>query len=170
MGELFRLDPPDAQDAPRADAGHQGQPHAGRAGIRGGGRNPRDEADGALDHFIERDGIRFAGMHLIIDLWQAENLHDVEVVERALRDAVAAAGATLLGIDLHRFSPNGGISGVAVLAESHISIHTWPERAFAAVDVFMCGDAEPRKTIAVLRQAFAPGMLTVAEHKRGVIP
>jgi S-adenosylmethionine decarboxylase len=126
-------------------------------------------ADAVLDHFIERDGMRFAGTHLIIDLWRASNLDKVDVVEAALRRAADAAGATLLKIDLHCFTPNGGITGVAVLAESHISIHSWPERAYAAVDIFMCGDAEPHRAIDVLREAFAPGMLTVAEHKRGVV-
>ena len=123
-----------------------------------------------LDHFVERDGMRFAGTHLIIDLWHASSLDDVNVVETALRSAAEAAGATLLNIDLHCFSPNGGITGVAVLAESHISIHTWPECAYAAIDVFMCGDAEPHKAIEVLRHAFRPRMLTISEHKRGVMP
>ena len=58
--------------------------------------------------------------------------------------------ATLLHIHLHHFTPNGGVSGVAVLAESHISIHCWPEAGYAALDVFMCGDAEPRETVGVL--------------------
>jgi S-adenosylmethionine decarboxylase len=122
-----------------------------------------------LDHFVERDGMRFAGTHLIVDLWHATNLDDLQLVEQALWDAAARAGATLLNIDLHHFTPNGGISGVAVLAESHISIHTWPELAYAAVDVFMCGAARPHKAIEVLRGVFMPGMVTLAEHKRGVI-
>lgn len=123
------------------------------------------------DHFVERDGLRFAGTHLIIDLWEASNLGDIEVVETALRGAAVAAGATLLKMDLHSFTPGGGITGVAVLAESHISIHTWPERAYAAVDVFMCGDADPHKAIGVLRHAFGPRLLlTVSEHRRGVMP
>lgn len=123
-----------------------------------------------LDHFIERDGMRFAGTHLIVDFWHALSLDNINVVETALRDAAEAAGATLLNIDLHCFTPNGGITGVAVLAESHISIHTWPERAYAAVDVFMCGDAEPQKAVDVLRGAFRPQMLTISEQKRGVMP
>ncbi len=123
-----------------------------------------------LDHFVERDGMRFAGTHLIIDLWQASSLDDIEVVKAALRDAAEAAGATLLNIDLHCFTPNGGITGVAVLAESHISIHTWPDCTYAAVDVFMCGDAQPHKAIEVLRHAFRPRMLTISEHRRGVMP
>lgn len=122
-----------------------------------------------LDHFVSRDGLRFAGTHLIVDLWDATSLDDLSLVEKALRDAADRAGATLLNIDLHHFSPNGGISGVAVLAESHISIHTWPEVSYAAVDIFMCGNAEPHKAIDVLKEAFLPGTVTLAEHKRGVI-
>lgn len=130
---------------------------------------PAPANDGRLDHFIQRDGMLFAGTHLIVDLWHASNLDDLQLVEQALRDAAARAGATLLNIDLHHFSPNGGISGVAVLAESHISIHTWPEISYAAVDIFMCGAAQPHKAIEVLKGAFLPGHVTLAEHKRGMI-
>lgn len=128
-----------------------------------------DQAD-TVDHFVERDGLRFAGTHLVVDLWNASHLDDIEVVEGALRAAVLAAGATLLKLDLHCFSSSGGITGVAVLAESHISIHTWPERAYAAVDVFMCGDADPYKAINALRHALSPRILTVSEYRRGVMP
>lgn len=120
------------------------------------------------DHFVRRDGIEFAGTHLILDLWNAQRLDEMETVEAALRKAASDAGATLLNIDLHRFEPNGGISGVAVLAESHISIHTWPERGYAAVDVFMCGDAQPLKAIHVLKEAFEPESVTLLEHRRGM--
>lgn len=127
------------------------------------------EEEERLDHFVERDGLLFAGTHLIADLWDASRLDDLAVVEDALRRATEAAGATLLNIDLHHFTPNGGISGVAVLAESHISIHTWPERAYAAIDIFMCGDARPHEAIKILREAFAPAHIQLAEHKRGMV-
>lgn len=119
------------------------------------------------DFFIERDGERFAGTHLIIDLMQAEQLDDLAYVEETLRACVTAAGATLLHIHLHHFTPNGGVSGVAVLAESHISIHTWPECGYAALDVFMCGDARPHEAVEVLRKAFSPERVKVEEHRRG---
>ncbi|MGH6889285.1 MAG: adenosylmethionine decarboxylase [Rhizomicrobium sp.] len=121
------------------------------------------------DHFITKNGLTYAGSHLIIDLWEAENLANRERIERALVDAVNAAGATLLHIHLHRFTEGGGISGVAVLAESHISVHTWPERGYAAFDVFMCGGAEPRKALPVFKEAFRPGRIVIGEHKRGVL-
>lgn len=121
------------------------------------------------DHFVHRDGKLFAGTHLILDFWGARHLDRRKVVERAMRDAVRAAGATLLHLHLHRFTPGGGISGVAVLAESHISVHTWPERGYAAFDVFMCGTADPRRCVPVLEQAFRPRRSIVGEHLRGVV-
>lgn len=130
---------------------------------------PSDTTE-SYDHFVERDGMRFAGIHLIVDLWDASKLDDLDVVEKALRDSALVSGATLLKLDLHCFTPSGGVTGVAVLAESHISIHTWPERMYAAVDVFMCGDAKPHRSIQVLRRAFHPRTLTVNEHRRGVMP
>ncbi len=120
-----------------------------------------------VDHFITRNGKRYAGTHLIVDLWGAERLDDLDHVEQTLVDAVDAAGATLLHIHLHHFTPNGGISGVAVLAESHISIHSWPECGYAALDVFMCGDAQPERAVDVLRTAFRPASVHVGEFLRG---
>jgi S-adenosylmethionine decarboxylase len=119
------------------------------------------------DHFVVRNGVRCAGVHLIIDLYEAEGLSDIDRIEEALRMCVAAAGATLLHIHLHHFEPNGGVSGVAVLAESHISIHSWPEANYAALDVFMCGSAKPDNCIPVLREAFKPKRIVVGEHLRG---
>lgn len=130
--------------------------------------NPGGEAE-QKDYWITRNGLTFAGSHLILDLWEAEQLDDAELMERALVEAVTAAGATLLHIHLHKFSPNGGVSGVAVLSESHISVHTWPEKGFAAFDVFMCGHAEPAKAIPVLERFFRPKRMVIGDHKRGVL-
>jgi S-adenosylmethionine decarboxylase len=81
----------------------------------------------------------YQGQHLIADLHGATGLEDVALVGRCLTAAAAAAGATLLELRLHSFGPGQGITGVAMLAESHISIHTWPEYGSACVDLFMCG-------------------------------
>ena len=120
------------------------------------------------DHFVVRNGVRCAGAHLIIDLYQAERLDDIAHIDQTLRACVEASGATLLHIHLHRFEPNGGVSGVAVLAESHISVHSWPEHGYAALDVFMCRNANPDACVPVLREAFAPKRIAVGEHLRGV--
>lgn len=121
----------------------------------------------AKDHFIQRNGLEFAGTHLLLDLWGASDLDDLQRMEQAMRDIVDACGATLLHIHLHHFTPSGGISGVAVLAESHISVHTWPERDYAAFDVFMCGDAQPENSVAILKRAFFPRKIEVYEELRG---
>ncbi len=123
--------------------------------------------DDRKDHFIKRDGVRFAGTHLIIDLFGARRLDDLKHIERTLKRCVEVAGATLLHIHLHHFTPNGGVSGVAVLAESHISIHSWPEADYAALDVFMCGEARPHLSIPVLKEAFGASEVVVKEHLRG---
>ena len=119
------------------------------------------------DYFIEKDGVRFAGTHLLVDLWQAHNLSDPCHIDSALRAAAVRAGATILHSHFHHFSPNAGVSGVVVLAESHISIHTWPERQFAAIDIFMCGNCNPHDSIPVLRDAFTPGRIDCDERRRG---
>jgi S-adenosylmethionine decarboxylase len=119
------------------------------------------------DHFKEIDGVRFAGTHLIVDLFGAKRLDDIEFIDATMRECVEASGATLLHIHLHHFTENNGVSGVAVLAESHISIHSWPENGYVALDVFMCGDAEPQRAVDVLRRAFQPDRVEVGEHRRG---
>ena len=119
------------------------------------------------DHFRDEGGARFAGKHLIIDLFDAKRLDDVSHVEATLKRCVEAAGATLLHIHLHNTQPNGGVTGVAVLAESHISVHSWPEAGYGAFDVFMSGDTEPEKCIDVLREAFDARHVAIKEHRRG---
>jgi S-adenosylmethionine decarboxylase len=128
-------------------------------------QNRTDDAR-AKDHFAVRNGVHCAGVHLIIDLHGAKRLNDIEHIEATLRRCVEAASATLLHIHLHHFQPSG-VSGVAVLAESHISIHTWPEQGYAALDVFMCGSADPDRCIPVLREAFSAKRVGVNELLRG---
>lgn len=118
------------------------------------------------DHFIRRNGRVFAGTHLIVEVIDGTGLDDEARIERAFRDCVDAAGATLLHIHTHKFSPQG-VSGVAVLAESHISVHTWPEIGYGAFDVFMCGDAEPWRAVDVLKAAFQTEDVRVTELLRG---
>jgi len=118
------------------------------------------------DHFIRRDGRTFAGTHLIIEVVKGSGLDDEARIQKAFRDCVDACGATLLHIHTHKFSPQG-VSGVAVLAESHISVHTWPEIGYGAFDVFMCGDAQPWRAVEILRAAFNAREVRVSELLRG---
>ena len=130
-------------------------------------RSSRGQSTQRYDHFISRDGERWAGTHLLIDLYDAEGLDDLDRMEDTLRDCVEKSGATLLHFHLHHFTPNDGISGVAVLAESHISVHTWPEAGYAAFDAFMCGDADPHACVEILGKAFNAGRVSVREQRRG---
>jgi S-adenosylmethionine decarboxylase len=127
----------------------------------------QDGDEQRTDYFVRRDGMTFAGTHLLVDIWGANNLDDPALIDSALREAAIVAGATILHSHFHHFTPNGGVSGVVVLAESHISIHTWPERNYAAIDLFMCGACDPHLSIPVLRRAFAPERVDVDEQRRG---
>lgn len=127
----------------------------------------QDKEDKRSDHFVKKDGNVFAGTHLLVDLWGAQKIDDLKHVESAIREAVIASQATLLHIHLHHFTPNGGISGVAVLAESHISVHSWPERQYVAFDVFMCGRAQPEQTIDVFKRYFTPEKMDIKTLLRG---
>jgi len=118
------------------------------------------------DHFGERDGTVYAGTHLIIEVIGGKRLDDIPTIEAAFRDCIRACEATLLHIHLHRFSPQG-VSGVALLAESHISVHTWPEAGYGAFDVFLCGKADPWKAVDVLKAAFDADDVRVQEILRG---
>jgi len=86
-----------------------------------------------------------AGKHLLLDLDGADvaGLLDASGIEALLREAALLAGATVIHGHFHHFGTGMGVTGVLLLRESHISIHTWPEHAYAAVDIFMCGDAQP---------------------------
>ncbi len=116
------------------------------------------------------NGTRYAGTHLLVEIWQCRHLTDENRIRSILIKMVEACGATMLNIDLHVFSPNGGISGVAVLKESHINIHTWPEYNYAAVDIFVCGSINPRHVLPVLETEFQAGKIEYQEIKRGILP
>lgn len=89
------------------------------------------------------------GNHVLLDLWDVDPdlLDDLEGLRTLLADCARRGGATVVEERFHRFAPQG-VSGVVVLAESHVAVHTWPESGFAALDVFTCGEPEMAERIA----------------------
>lgn len=137
---------------------------------KGPARLPDGAACANEDFLTERAGVRCAGAHLIVDLYGAHRLDDLAHIEGILRRCVEVAGASLLHMHLHPFASGSGVSGVAVLAESHSSIHTWPELGYAAFDMIMCGKARPQRCIEVLLEAFVPRRVAIEELLRGRLP
>lgn len=131
---------------------------------------PENESkDELVDYFITKGGQTFAGLHLLIEIWGGRNLTDPQQIDNILREAAEAANATILHSHIHEFLPSGGVSGVVLLAESHISIHTWPERDYAAIDIFMCGECDPHLSVAVLKAQFKPASIQVQDIRRGIV-
>ncbi len=115
-------------------------------------------------------GLRALGRHLLLELFdcEVEALNSLEAVKTALVEAARRARATIVDVVFHEFNPFG-ISGVVVIAESHLSIHTWPEYRYAAVDIFSCGAMlQPEKAVAYLVEQFGAERTSVVELRRGV--
>lgn len=111
----------------------------------------------------------FLGRHLIAELCgcRPETLDDPAAVERHMLAAIELSGATLVKAFFHKFPPSG-VSGIVVVAESHFSIHTWPEIGYAAVDIFTCGPSiDPGAALEYLKHAFGAETSSVREFRRG---
>ena len=112
-----------------------------------------------------------AGRHVIIECFGAQAGFDAPALESLLRRAAAAGGATLLSCHMHGFGGGNGVTGVALLAESHITVHTWPERGYAAFDVFMCGGCNAERAAAVIAEAVPEARVQVrAVDRPGPVP
>jgi len=111
------------------------------------------------------------GKHLLLEYYDCDpsSINDVSVVEKNMNDAAEACGATIIKSVFHGFNPIG-VSGVVVISESHLAIHTWPEYGFAAVDIFTCGDTvDPHVAHALLKERFGAQKVKIMEVKRGVL-
>ncbi len=111
------------------------------------------------------------GRHLLVELYDCdrEALNDLDLLRDVMVKAAIDCGAVVLGDSFHRFSPQG-VSGVVVIAESHLSIHTWPEYGYAAVDVFTCGTTvNPEKAAEVLIEKLGSKNHSMTEIPRGVL-
>lgn len=111
-----------------------------------------------------------SGAHLLADLHgvAAAALRDAATLETLLTRAACEAGATVLFSHMHAFGDGGGITGVVLLAESHISIHTWPEHGFAAVDIFMCGAADAERALQAIEAGLRAQRCVKRKVPRGV--
>ena len=111
------------------------------------------------------------GTHLLLDMKDCnpELLDDIDFIKQAILSAAKEAGATIVGETFHKFSPVG-VTGVVAIAESHLSIHTWPEYAYAAVDIFTCGeDFKPHKAADLLIERLECKQPSFNEVQRGLI-
>jgi S-adenosylmethionine decarboxylase len=111
------------------------------------------------------------GRHAIAELWDCdvEVLRDESLLDTLFRAACEAAGATILHSHFHKFGDEGGVTGVVVLAESHASVHTWPEYGYAAVDIFMCGNCDPQKALNIIKRATQAKIRDKVTLQRGVL-
>lgn len=110
------------------------------------------------------------GIHLLIELCSCnrQKLDDMDYLERTLAQAAEIAGATVLKTAFQNFNPQG-VSGVVVIAESHLTIHTWPEYGYAAIDIFTCGTrVDPWKAAVYLRQEMEAVDMQVRDFQRGI--
>jgi len=115
--------------------------------------------------------LKALGFQIILELYGCDSglLNDEKLIEGALTDAARIAGAHIVGTRFHKFSPHG-VSGIVVISESHITIHTWPEYGYAAIDVFTCGDGfDNDSAIKCIKDHFEPKHVTVMELKRGIL-
>ena len=118
---------------------------------------------------IRRKTLASLGRHVILELWGCckATIDNVNAVKEILVKATEITKANLVDVMCHRFSPYG-VTGVAILAESHISVHTWPEYGYAAVDIFICSNAiNPQNAASYIAQAFHAKETSIAELKRG---
>jgi len=109
------------------------------------------------------------GRHVLADLHGVDPalLRDPEGLRDLLTAAALGAGAQVLGAHFHHFGGGQGVTGVVLLSESHITIHTWPEHSYAALDVFMCGHASPERAVDHVRSALAPAQVDINTVPRG---
>ena len=112
---------------------------------------------------------KYSGIHLIAEFWYGKNIGDPKELEKILIGAVRETNNTPLNITVHKFQPQG-ITGIVLLAESHLAIHTWPEFNYTAIDIFTCGDkANPEKALEYLKEKLKPKRVEIKKIKRGKI-
>ncbi|RYV01518.1 adenosylmethionine decarboxylase [Shewanella sp. OPT22] len=117
--------------------------------------------------FITSETFTYAGNHLLLDVWGAKFLDNHDQLLSILTKAVLESNATVLGNNFHSF-PDNGVTGVITLAESHISIHTWPKADLATIDIFMCGNSSPNLAVDYILKHLQPSRSELVTVKRAL--
>ena len=110
---------------------------------------------------------KILGTHVVAELWGAKNTARPALLETAVCNGICESGATIITSHFHHFGRVSGVTGMVLLAESHLSIHTWPEHDYAALDIFMCGSCDPYRALEYLCRTLEVRNLQVSEFRRG---
>jgi S-adenosylmethionine decarboxylase len=136
-----------------------------------GQNRKRDKLRRITVDFKEVWTLRELGRHFVFEMFGCDKkaLNDLRAIEDAMEKGAVDAGATIIGKVFHKFAPQG-ITGVIIIAESHLSIHTWPELGYAALDIFTCNTAtDPMKAYRRITKLLKPKSSSIMELKRGLL-
>jgi len=126
-----------------------------------------EKTKGSIQWVITKNQTKYSGIHLIAEFWYGKVIEDPKRIKKILIKAVKEANNTPLKIAIHKFQPQG-ITGIVLLAESHIALHTWPENNYVAIDIYTCGDkGTPEKALEYLKKEFQPKKVEIKKIKRG---
>jgi S-adenosylmethionine decarboxylase proenzyme len=157
LGEF--VPPPDYETNPRDELYQDAESldEAWAVLKRGAAKSPTPIPDEFLRESAERAAVALQGLgrHVIAEFWNCANGAPLQGLDLAIEEAVRAARATLLDLQIRKFYPQG-FSAIALLAESHLSLHAWPELGYVALDAFTCGQADPQKIVSSLEEHFHP--------------
>lgn len=119
-------------------------------------------------HWVEKNNEKYAGLHLLAEFWGGKSIENIDEIKNILTQSANVAECAALEFAAHQFEPQG-ITAFVILEESHLSIHTWPEEKYMAIDIFTCGDkAKPKKALNYLKKQFQPTRVDLQEIKRGI--
>lgn len=119
---------------------------------------------------MNEKNIKRLGTHILLEFFDCDtkSINDNEGIKRILRDAVIQMGAKVCDETFYEFNPMG-LSGAVLISDSHITIHTWPEYSYVAIDIFSCGKSDPWKAYVLLKEFFKPKREVAMELVRGVL-
>ena len=118
--------------------------------------------------YIKAEGKKYAGVHILLDMWY-QSEPSIDTVKIFIEKVLQLSGSKMIEIMSHEFNAHGGISVLALLSQSHISFHSWPEYKYAAIDIFLCGDILYDELSAIIEKVFLPQRIEISLHNRGII-